>query len=84
MVLEPDNVKHPYMLSLVLLQTGRNQEAEAVLNDALRLLPSETDWRKGHQMIRRILLRQEPLPQFPVAGLLTPDSTNSATQRGSK
>lgn len=82
MALEPDNVKHPYMLALVLLQTGRNQEAEAVLKDALRLLPAETDWRKGHQMIRRILLRQTPLPQFPVEGLLTPDPTDPASQRG--
>lgn len=84
MVLEPDNVKHPYMLSLVLLQTGRNQEAEAVLKDALRLLPSENDWRKGHQMIRRILLRQDPLPQFPVKGLLTPEPTHSTDQREPK
>jgi hypothetical protein len=84
MALEPDNVKHPYMLALVLLQTGRNQEAEVVLNDALRLLPPENDWRKGHQMIRRILLRQSPLPQFPVEGLRTTDSALSGNQREPK
>jgi hypothetical protein len=84
MALEPDNVRHPYMLALVLLQTGRNQEAEAVLNDALRLLPPENDWRKGNQMIRRILLRQIPMPQLPVQGLLTSDPTPPGNQREPK
>jgi tetratricopeptide (TPR) repeat protein len=65
MALEPANVKHPYMLAMVLLQGGRRAEAEAVLDAALPLLPPESDWRKAHQMIRRIMLREVPLPEFP-------------------
>jgi len=66
MELDPENVKHPYMLAIVLLQEGRDEEAEVVLNQALRILPSEKDWRQGHQMVRRIMLRQEPLPDLAV------------------
>lgn len=66
MELDPENVKHPYMLAIVLLQKGRDEEAEVVLNQALRILPSEKDWRQGHQMVRRIMLRQEPLPDLAV------------------
>lgn len=74
MVLEPTNVKHPYMLALVLLQKGRREEAEAVLDGARPLLPPEGDWRKAHRMIRGIMLREIPLPEFPVTELVGADS----------
>ena len=75
MSLEPTNVKHPYMLAVVLLQAGRRTEAEAVLDAALPLLPPKSDWRKAHQMIRRIMLREVPLPEFPTPELVGADST---------
>lgn len=80
MMLEPTNVKHPYMLAVVLLQGGRRAEAEAVLDAALPLLPPANDWRKAHQMIRRIMLREVPLPEFPVSELLGADSTDQKTR----
>lgn len=80
MKLEPTNVKHPYMLAVVLLQGGRRAEAEAVLDAALPLLPPANDWRKAHQMIRRIMLREVPLPEFPMSELLGADSTDQKTR----
>lgn len=84
MELDPKNVKLPYMLALLLLQIGRNEEAEVTLNDALRLLPSENDWSSGNQMIRRILLRQMPLAELDLRSMLTSESTHSTDQRGPK
>lgn len=84
MDLEPGNVKHPYMLAIVLLQKGRNEEAQAVLDQALRLLPAEDDWREGHQMVRRILLRQEPLPDLATKKPFLADGEASGDQRGPK
>ena len=84
MDLEPGNVKHPYMLAIVLLQKGRNEEAQAVLDQALRLLPAEDDWREGHQMVRRILLRQEPLPDLATQKPFLTDGDASEDQRGPK
>jgi tetratricopeptide (TPR) repeat protein len=84
MVLDPKNVKPPYMLALLLLQIGRNEEAEVILNDALRLLPPEDDWSSGNQMIRRILLRQVPLSELNPKALLATDTADPSAQRGSK
>jgi hypothetical protein len=84
MVLDPENVRIPYMLALLLLQVGRNEEADVILNDALRLLPPEDDWSGGNQMIRRILLRQVPLPDLNAKTPLTSDTANLGDQRGSK
>ena len=84
MVLDPKNVKLPYMLALLLLQIGRNEEAEVILNDALRLLPPEDDWSSGNQMIRRILLRQVPLSELNPKTLLATETAEPSDQRGSK
>lgn len=80
MALEPANVKHPYMLALVLLQKGRREDAEAVLDGARPLVPPEGDWRKAHRMIRGIVLREIPLPEFPVPELLGAESADPLAQ----
>jgi len=58
--MEPENVEHRYMLALTLLQSNKNDEAEATLQTALPLIPAADDWRASRRMIRAVLLREIP------------------------
>lgn len=82
--IEPDNVQHYYMLALVLLQHDRNEEAEAVLNQALRLLPSEKDWRMSYRMIRSVLLREIPLSALKPNVMIEAATANPGIQSATK
>lgn len=82
--LDPGNVMRHYMLAIVLLQKGRNDEAELVLNQAVRLLPAEDDWRQSQQMVRRILLRQQPLPDLAAKQPVRESAGGFAAQPDSK
>ncbi|MCC6510976.1 MAG: tetratricopeptide repeat protein [Pirellulaceae bacterium] len=81
---EPDNVQHYYMLALVLLHKNQNNEAEAVLNQALRLLPSETDWRSSYRMIRSVLLREIPISALKPATMIEAATANPGIQSATR
>jgi len=78
--LEPDNVQHYYMLALVLLHQERNEEAENVLDQALRLLPAESDWRSSYRMIRKVLLREVPISALKPKGVIEAATANPGVQ----
>ncbi|MBL9205063.1 MAG: tetratricopeptide repeat protein [Opitutaceae bacterium] len=82
--IEPDNVQHYYMLALVLLHKNQNDEAEAVLNRALRLLPSETDWRASYRMIRSVLLREIPISALKQSTMIEAATANPGVQSAAR
>jgi tetratricopeptide (TPR) repeat protein len=82
--LEPDNARHHYMFGLLLLEMGKNEEADAVLNHALSILPPEGDWRVDNRMIARILRREIALSELQPQEPALADTADPSAQRGSK
>lgn len=79
--LEPDNARHHYMFGLLLLEMGKNEEADAVLNHALSILPPEGDWRVDNRMIARILRREVALSELQSQEPARANAPNPGTQR---
>jgi len=78
--MEPESVEHRYMLALTLLQANRNDEAEAMLQSALPLIPDADDWRASRRMIRAVLLRQIPTSALKLQNLNAPVDPDPAAQ----
>ncbi len=68
--IDPGNLRFQYMLGLTLLHLGRDAEAEEVLQGALKLGGTGSDWRTSDRFAKSVLMRKVPIRQVEIKELI--------------